>query len=219
MAIEPSRRSYTERGAGLRDVDAARRARFLKAFAWALFPAVFLGGFLWMQFDGLAGPIAFFAILFGVAGWGLFWSEGIGGAAHMMLHPSATKRDIGNSRAGALLAQGDAQAAADAWEMTAAEHPQAPGPPAQVARVYRDHLGDPESAVRWFRKSVELAGMDASVRVTMRELVESARKVDGVGRSATPILARYAAHTEGTPEGEWAASELAAIKSAMAREG
>ncbi len=214
--LKPSRRSWSDRDSGRRERDLARTARWTKAFAWAAFPALFIGGFLTVSF-GWPGVVAGLGILLGAGGFATFMSEAAGAASRGMLEPGIGRSVApSSSRAEALEARGEFREAAVAWEVSVLERPDHPEPALRLARLHRDHLGDLDAAMRWFRRAIEIAGTTGDVRVVMREFVEAARKAEPSGRGAATLLARYRdAQGEETPEGEWATRELAAIKAAM----
>ena len=219
-SLQPSKRTWSDSESTRKDVDAFARARVIKIVAWSLPPAVFMGlalSQLWGLLGALLGGLG---ILTGVTAFAWFTTEGAGTLSHTMLAPgTGLARPPVNSRAEALEARGDFRAAVDAWEVTALEHPEHPDPAVRVGRIHRDHLGDPESALVWFRRAIDRAGLQADVRVIMRELVGVARSVEPTGSAAAPLLARYRdAKGEETAEGAWASRELAAIKEAMAGE-
>lgn len=217
-SLEPSKRSWTERtGPVRRDVDQAARARMLKSVAWGAVPGAFFGIVVGAGIGGVLGVLAGLALFVGLSGFGFWVSEAAGRAGNTFLHPSARlAKAPANSRADALEARGDFQEAVDAWEVTASEFPDHPEPAARVARLYRDHLNDPDAAFRWLKRAVERAEFGPEARVPMREIVGVAKKLDPTGRAAAPLLARYAEVAEAASEGEWARGELAWIKERMA---
>ena len=120
------------------------------------------------------------------------------------------------SAAESLAAQGRYEDAITAFELAVAEDPADPGPYLRVARIYRDHLGRFDDAARWFRRaSREARGCPV---LAQRELVELyVHRMREPGKAA-PLLARLADELAGTPEGEWAAGELRAVKEFIRRE-
>jgi tetratricopeptide (TPR) repeat protein len=146
----------------------------------------------------------------------------LGGRAAATIHnPSGrtTPSRREHSHAESLLARGLVQEAIDAFEIAVAEDPGDPSPYLRVARIYREKLGRYEDAARWFKRALtESAAPPGIAMLAARELVELyVTKLGEPGRAA-PLLARMAEERAGTPEGTWAAEELAAVKAAMARE-
>ena len=122
------------------------------------------------------------------------------------------------SQAESLVARGLHQEAIDAFEVAIAEDGADPTPYLRIARILRDHMGRFEEAAGWFKRAIrESAIPPGTSLLATRELVELfLTKLDDPGRAA-PLLARVADERAGTPEGEWAARELAAVKAEIAQ--
>ena len=132
---------------------------------------------------------------------------------------ATTPRKAEYSYAESLAVRGDYEDAVTAFELCVAENPADPDPYVRIARIYRDELKDYSSSERWFKRMRAEAkveqGMDVLAR---RELIELYRgKMDAPTRAA-PVLARMAEEYDGTPEGAWAAAELAEVKALIAEQ-
>jgi hypothetical protein len=145
--------------------------------------------------------------------------RGTGRLAQQVYAPSGstTPRKAEYSYAESLAVRGDYQGAVTAYELCVAENPADPTPYLCIARIYRDGLKQFADAERWFKRvarEAEVArGMDVLAR---KELIELYRvKMDAPTRAA-PVLARMAEEYEGSPEGGWAAQELAEVKALIA---
>jgi len=144
---------------------------------------------------------------------------GSGRLAQQVYAPSGstTPRKAEYSYPESLAVRGDYEGAVTAYELCVAENPSDPTPYLCIARIYRDELKQFTDAERWFKRMAGEAklerGMDVLAR---RELIELYRvKMDAPTRAA-PALARMAEEFEGSPEGSWAAQELAEVKALIA---
>lgn len=206
-------------------MDSNRRIRRLRSAVFAIPGAFigFLGGFY--AATTIAGPgAALYPVLGALAGGALVYfvvtwiSETAGGAAAVIYNPSGSSvpYERQHSYAASLAARGDYEDAVVAYELAVAEHPGQPEPYLRLARLLRDELGRYEDAARWFRRvrteTVLPAGRDVLVS---RELIELYRTRLDEPLKAAPELARLAERYEGTPDGEWAARELAEVKEAI----
>jgi len=103
--------------------------------------------------------------------------------------------------------------------MAIAEDPSDPIPYLRIARINRDNLKRYDEAVRWLRRALgEAALPPGAAHLATRELVELYMTKLNDPRRAAPLLARMAEERSGSPEGEWAASELARVKATIAEE-
>lgn len=215
--LRPVRRSYGPRS-GQRDRDLSRVARNVEAAAWSL-----AGAMLGM----IAGLRIGHPLLGALVGWAVCFLVtrgivGASGAAATILHaPSGTSTPHApeHSRAVALAARGRYPEAVAAFREAVDENPADPTPHLGIARIHRDHLGDPEGAARWFRRALREADMPGGMAVLVRrELVELYLHRMEEPRRAAPELARMAQEWAGTEQGEWAARELAVVKKEMWKE-
>lgn len=227
MVRPPVRRQYSRRGAsGVRDVDSARQARFARAFGWLGVAGLMWGGLVGSLVGGVGG-----ALLGGLAGVVLVGGGGglvillvtdrLGGMAGALYNPSGrtTPHRHDHSYAKSLVARGAFEEAIRAYEDSVALDPADPTPYVAVARILRDELGSFEEAARWFRRARLDAQLDPGYELLVgRELVELYRGRLAQPRRAAPELARLAERFEGTPEGEWAESELRSLKEEIADE-
>lgn len=219
----PSRRKFSEpTPSRLQDSDASARVRRLRAFVWALPGAFigFLGGFyVAVQ---LGGPGAAFYPLVGGAAAGaitylavMLISDAAGSAAAVIYNPSGSSvpYERQHSYAASLAARGQHEDAVLAYELIVAEHPGEPEPYLRLARLLRDEMGRYEDAARWFRRArTETVLPPAREVLVSRELIELYRDWLDAPLKAAPELARLAEMHGDTPDGEWAARELAGVK-------
>jgi len=203
---------------GLKDTDAAQNVTVLRAGSYGIFGAV-LGAALGFF---LGSPLAM--LVLALLGWGLITGSTLlltnaaGSAASTLYAPGsgAPPRKREYSQAESLVARGLYDEAVTAFELEVAKDPTDPTPYLRIARTYRDYLGKPEDAARWFRRALrESAAPAGLVTLTRKELVELYTHRLGTPEKALPDLARMAEELEGTPDGAWAAAELKAIKERM----
>jgi tetratricopeptide (TPR) repeat protein len=222
----PIRRAYTPISRKVvRDVDSFGRVTRVRIFLWSLvgaFMGFLLGFFLTTQ--GMGGWIVPVAMLIGWAVvfiCALFVVEGAGRAGSTLYAPSgrSTPRKREYSLAESYVARADYERAVAAFEEAIAEQPDDPLPYLRIARLRRDRLDDPEGAARCFKRALEESRMPPGMQLLARkELIELYEVRMGAPRRAAPWLARIAEESAGTPEGAWAAAELARIKAEMARD-
>lgn len=221
MPLEPPRRTFDEGkpGKGPRDVDAAARAQRLHAFGWSLAAGIPFGAGVGLILGNipvglLSGPFIIYGIVLGIAA-----ISGRGATVVYMPSGVTTPRRREYSRAKALEVRGHYEDAIRAYEVAILEAPHASEPYLSIARLFRDELRDLDSAVHWFRRARQeaLLSPGESIRIH-RELAEIFLHHRRDPRKAAPELARLAEEYPHTPDGEWAARELAEIKEAMARE-
>jgi tetratricopeptide (TPR) repeat protein len=216
-----SRRTFSEppKRGGLKDSDVGERVTLVRAWVSGMYGGALgaLLGFFLVQ----KGAAFWVAVICFLAGW-LFVSLGTlllvtsaGSAASTLFAPSsgAPPRKKEHSQAESLVARGMYEEAVTSFELAVADDPSDSAPYLRIARVYRDHLGKPEDAARWFRRALREATLDAGVAFLVRkELVELYTHRTRTPERALPDLARMADELAGTPEGEWAAAELKEIK-------
>lgn len=126
------------------------------------------------------------------------------------------------SFAESLVMRGEYEDAISAFELVIVEEGSTdPTPFLRVARIYRDNLDRPEDAARWFNRALRESDMHTGLAaLTRKELVELYRTKLNMPEKAAPMLARIAEEMQGTPDGDWAAEELAFVKQQMReREG
>lgn len=223
MAERRSRRTFSEKPpAGLyrtRDVDATESAMLV----WTLIAGSLgfvMGGFLAVFVANMGAPgwVAVLCVPFGAVftgGLTRLLVGGSAGAASTIYNPSgrSTPRRKEHSHAESLAARGQYEEAVTAFELAVAEDPADPWPYLRVARIYRDQLARLEDSARWFRRAFREA-TDPPV-IARKELVELYVHRLGEPARAAPELARMAEELAGTPEGEWAATELLHVKQLM----
>lgn len=125
------------------------------------------------------------------------------------------------SYADSLVARGryeDAIAAyRDAIREEAEDGPVDAEPYLRIARVYRDHLKQPEDAIRWFREARRASGATrGQINAATCEIVDIHVHGGGDPPRAIPELARLADEAAGSKVGDWAARKLAALKEELA---
>jgi tetratricopeptide (TPR) repeat protein len=214
----------------LRDLDAAQRALFIRAVTWGGIPGGVLGGFLaWFLTLGRPAPIPALGIFAGAVLVGtlttlfpILMAGAAGRAALIALgssgHTPPRKKEY--SFAQSLAARGLFEKAIAAYEEAVHGDPGDPEPYLRIGRIYRDELDRPDDAARWFRRARRDAGMTPGQDLFVsRELVELYRNRLRRPGKALPELARMAETFAGTPDGEWAARELEALKAEMAKKG
>lgn len=201
-----------------------RVARF-RIFGWSLVGA-FLG-FMLGYFFRAQGMGAWIVPVVMLIGWAavffgaLFLVEGAGRVGSTLYAPSgrSTPRTREHSLAESYVARADYERAVAAFEDAIAEGPDDPVPYLRIARLRRDRLADPEGAARWFKRALHESRMSPGMKLLARkELIELYEVRMGAPRRAAPLLARIAEEAAGTPQGEWAAAELARIKAEMTRD-
>ncbi len=210
----PMRREYSPIS-GRSDVDQSERTLEFKMALYAI-PGLFLGG---VGGGAYAHPILGAALGFG-AMYGVvrLIVGGAGRAAGVLHNPSGrtTPHENEHSMAQSLLVRGLYDEAIDAYENAVAEDPTDAVPYVRLARLHRDQMSDPETALNWFKRALAQANVPArQAGLLRREVVELI--VHGIGepRRAAPLLARWAEEFSGSEEGEWAAARLTEIKATM----
>lgn len=220
MTLEPKRRSYTEEAdrPKLRNVDAADRAQKMHAWGWSLYGGLSVGGLLGFVvghpiLGAILGPMVIYSVVSLVARM-----AGRGASAVYMPSGSSTPRKAEYSRAQALEIRGEYMKAVRAYEAAILEAPDVPEPYLRIARLFRDELRELDFAVHWFRRAQREASLSTGEAIrTHRELAEIFLHMRREPRRAAPELARLAETYPDTPDGKWAASELADVKEEMVR--
>ena len=218
MTLDPPRRSFSEKTGktGPKDVDAADRAQKFKALGFALYGGIPLGAaggyLLGHVFLGVVlGPVLIYSVVVGIA-----TVSGRGASALYMPSGSTTPKPKEYSRAKALEIRGQYEEAIRAYEVEILEAPQIAEPYLKIARLYRDELKDTDAAIRWFGRAQSEARLTSGESIrTHREVAEIFLYLMREPRRAAPALARLAEGYPFTPDGEWAARELAQIKAEM----
>jgi tetratricopeptide (TPR) repeat protein len=221
MALEPPRRVFPQqqRRKGLRDGDAAGRAQKLRAWGWSLYAGIPFGvgiGLLMghLVLGVLLGPVVIYSVVVGITT--IF---GRGASVLYMPSGSTTPRRREYSRARALEVRGEYEEAIRAYEAEILEGPRAAEPFLRIARIFRDDLKDLDSAEHWFRRAQREGKLSSGEAIRVhRELAEIFLHLRKEPRRAAPELARLVEGYAHTPDGRWAARELAEIKEEMARE-
>lgn len=199
-----------------RDIDSARRAPWIRAFAWAVFPGLFMGVAVAVPLSGSLGGWAFLiaplAITVFVGGLALAFGEGVGALFGFVAHPRGAPVPPDYSKAEALKLRGDLEGAKAALEDEIGRRPDDPRPSLRLARLLRDDLGRPDEALAWFRTARDAPGSSPSASAAIgRETVELLCRTDRIPAALTE-LARLADVHAGTPVGIWADQERARLK-------
>lgn len=218
MVLEPPRRVHPEmeKSKGPKEVDLADQARKLHAWAWSIYAGVPLGLGAGLLMNNLLlglflGPLVIFGIVSGIAA-----VAGRGATSIYMPSAAGTPKKKEYSRAKALEIRGDFEAAVRAYEVEILDAPHLGDPYLKIARLFRDELKDMDAAAMWFRKAQSEAQLLPGEKIrTHRELAEIFLHALREPRKAAPELARLAEAYPDTPDGEWAARELAEIKAGM----
>ncbi|TVR67423.1 MAG: hypothetical protein EA422_00455 [Gemmatimonadales bacterium] len=210
----------------LRDLDAAQRGLVLRAVGWGGIPGAAIGAAVgWFLTLDARPPIPAAAILLGAALLAtvatvvpILLAGSAGKAALLALGSSgrAPARRKEYSFAQSLVARGLFEKAIDAYQEEVARAPADPEPYLRIGRLLRDELGRPDEAAAWLRRARRDAVMSPGQELILsRELVELYRNRLGRPEKALPELARMAERFAETPDGEWAARELAELKRGM----
>ena len=221
MTLRPPERTYSDLKdrKGLKDVDAAARAQKVKALGFALYAGLPMGlaaGFMMGHpiIGALVGPAILYTVVSVISG-------GAGKGAGVLYNPSGrtTPRKKEYSRAVALAARGEYKDAIIAYEAEILDDPAQAEPYLRIARIFRDELKDLEEALKWFARATRDAELSGGQEIrTRREMAEIYLHHKKEPRRAAPQLARLAESHPSTPDGQWAAAELARIKEEMAAE-
>lgn len=205
---------------GKRRVDVFTAATRLRVFLWSLVGA-FLGGLLgvFMMVQDDRGPEI--VVITTSIGWlvsmilPLVLARGAGRAGSTLYAPSGrgTPHRREYSQAETLAIRGEYESAIAAFRAAISSDPRDGLPYLRIARIHRDHLANHSEAASWFRKALHESSMDrGQAMLTRKELVELYEVRMREPGKATPMLARLAEEAQGSPEGDWAATELARIK-------
>jgi tetratricopeptide (TPR) repeat protein len=221
MSLEPPRRTFSEGNPkkGPKDVDSAARAQKLHAWGWSLYGGVPFGAAVGallgnILLGAVLGPLAIYGVVVGIAAL-----AGRGASGVYMPSGVTTPKRKEYSRAQALEVRGEYEAAIQAYEAEILEAPGIAEPYLRIARLFRDERKDGDSAVFWFRKAQREARLSSGEAIRVhRELAEIFLYLRKEPRRAAPELARLAETYSHTPDGMWAARELAEIKEQIARE-
>lgn len=212
----------------LKDIDAAARTLRIRAFVLALtwgMPLGVIGGAGgavikgWNPLVGaVLGAILGLAVTYYVP---MTLAAGAGTAAKQIYAPSgeSTPRRPEYSYAQSLVARGQYEDAAVAYELHAIENPNDPEPYFQLARIYKNHLHQYEDAIAWYRRAradVELTRGENIL--TMQEIAELYVHMLHTPRKAIPELAQLAQQYPDEPAGRAAKQELASMRALLAEE-
>lgn len=222
--LRPVRRERRESPttSGISGVEAFDRITRFRVFLWSLVGA-FVGFFFGVLLDvpGGVGVVVILATtVMGSMAPPLFM-KGVGRAAGGLYAPSgrSTPPKPEYSLAESYAARGHYDEAIAAFEQALAEDSADPTPYLRIARIKRDRLGDDAGAAAWFKRALSESDMSAGVTsLTLKEVVELYEVRMGQPARATPLLARVAEESAGTPDGKWARETLERIKSQMAKE-
>ena len=200
-----------------RDTDTVARGFRMKAFGWASFPALFIGGTVMVKIGLVPGLLAVGGIFFGVGGGALMFGEVVSRSVRGATNPYGSRRPTDHSRADTFLAKGDASTAIAVLEASLLEFPDDSGAMLRIARIRRDSLSDPEGAFEAFRVARASGALSTSeMRVSIREMLALTGRIGEPARIA-PELARQRDAFPGTDESEWAAAELLEAKRSIDR--
>lgn len=221
----PIRRAYAPVGRA-RDVDHAERVLHLRLLSWSIvgaFLGALVGVFLSAQGNGGPGVVVVTTLIGWVVSLGvpMLIMNAAGKASSTLYSPSgrSTPHKREYSLAESYAARGRYEEAVSAFAEAIEAHPDDPEPYLRAARIHRDHMEDCDEAALWFKRALDRAEMHAGlVMLTRKELVELYEVRMGHPQRALPLLARIAEESAGTPDGEWAASELVRLKEIVARE-
>ena len=162
------------------DTDLGFRTRLIQVGAWTLFPAVFIGMAVGYSRGTQAGYGAAVSIVLGLcavvalevflSGVALLITEAGGWVTARLSHPNSVAYRFDHSGARALIAHGEIEKGVLAFEAAVATYHEDPVPYTELARIHRDHLGQSDAALRWFRKARDLGKLSVGeTKVVMRE--------------------------------------------------
>lgn len=213
----------------LKDIDAAERMFRAKALVWSL--AVAVMGLAVVQLAGGsagASPGTLMVMRIGVvvAATGVYFlvqaivRQGAS-LAGQIYNPSGSstpaKREY--SYAESLVARARYEEAAPAYELYCIEYPEEPEAYFRLARLYRDHLGQFEDAISWFRRARSDAKLTPGQELlAIQEIIEIYLQKLGTPRKAIPELALLCEKFPDTPAGQAARRELTEMRELLARE-
>lgn len=197
----------------LRDVDSAQRARIV-AIAIKSLPGGLIGA-MGSSFGGL-GALSGFIVGWGVAFGAVFFFSEWAGTAFQQIHApsgSSTPHRTEYSRPRALALRGAFEEAVTAWEAAVGEFPADPTPYVELARLYRDHLKQPDLAVHWFKRARTDAHPDPRLDLLIsEEVIELYSGRLGQPARAIPELARLADRFPESEAGRRARERLLALR-------
>lgn len=205
-----------------KDVDQARRALLFQLAARTSIAGgagVLMGLAADMKSEGpvpwtLVLPFVLWFLAF-VSGYLLM--EGGGKFASTLHNPSgrSTPPEKQYSAAQALVVRGHYEDAVTAYEVAISQDDSDPAPYVQIARILRDHLNRYEDAAVWFKRVQRHPNAHGGTALlAIRELTELyANKLDDPS-GVMPLLAQLSETRPDSPEGEWAARELAELRAA-----
>ncbi len=207
-------------------MDAAERAYRFQALAWGVFAGLFGGIPAGALLAAKLGANPFLLALLGFITpiiCALVFAEvamrSAGAATKALYNPRGTAVRPEYSRAESLVARGEYEDAAAAYEAECLEHPEDPEPYVRLARLLRDHLGRHEEAVTWFtraRSDAQLKGLQGLV--ITQEIVELYVHKLRTPRRAIPELTLLCQRYPNTPAAQAARRELSEMRALLERE-
>ncbi len=206
----------------LRSVDAAERMFTFKMAFWSLAGLIIggaVGSFKFGFLGALIGAPLGFGIVFGFSR--LVMRAGAGTFAHINA-PSgdSTPHKIEYSRPQSLEARGLYREAVDAYEVFTLNTPADPEPYLRIARIYRDHLQEFDSAVAWFRKGRGTPKMAEPLDLLItQEIVEVYTRRLNAPQRAIPELARLIERFPHSSAAPWARERLKELREQVAQQG
>lgn len=214
------RRDFKDPGYKTRDVDRGRQAQLLRLAGQSSLAGgagVLMGFAADMKSEGpvpwiLVLPLVCWFVAF-VAGY--FLMEGAGRFGATLHNPSgrSTPPERQYSAAQALVVRGHYEEAVAAYEYAISEDDSDPEPYLRIARILRDQLEQYEDAAVWFKRAQRHPNAHSgTVLLAVRELTEVYTHRLQDPRRALPILAQLSETRPDSPEGKWAAGELAELR-------
>jgi hypothetical protein len=194
---------------GLREIDAAKRARIIRIASMSL-----AGGLIgalagWFAgFGVIPGSMVGFLIVFVIT---LGIVEGAGSIMGTVHNPSGKSTPVRReySYPESLAVRGRYDEAIDAYQVCCVDFPEDPEPYVRIARIYRDNLEQLEESVFWFKRARSEATVDRGRELLItQEIIEIyTNKLDSPKR-AIPELARIKDRFPGDATAEWASTEI-----------
>lgn len=200
-----------------RTTNTVARAHRMKAFGFASFPALFIGGVVMVKIGLVPGLLVMGGIFLGVSGGALAFSELVSSSVRGATNPYGIPRARDHSKADAFLAKGDPVSALAVLDALLEEFPNDAEALIWIARIRRDDLSDPAGAIEAFRTARASGSLSTpQMRLTIREMVDLARGLGEPARVAADLARQRDAYA-GTDEAEWATLELVEAKRSIKR--
>ncbi len=122
------------------------------------------------------------------------------------------------SRARAHQIRGEFEQAIAIWELYCTEYPEDPEPYIELARLYRNELGDFENAVHWFKKARNESDIESGrALLATQEIIEVYTQKMDQPKRAIPELVLLLEKWPGSPGVDVARQQLQDLRAQLAR--